>query len=449
MERTAVLALVCALATTFQIATADERPRDSTILAGTAAFGDWRQDAPGVRRKIEAGDLPKPYATRPVAHAPRIVPRPPGALPKVGPNFQVGLFAEGLERPRLMRVAPNGDVFVAETAAGQIKVMRSSAPGAKAIVNIYASGLSQPFGIAFYPPGQEPRWIYVANTGSVVRFPYHSGDETTAGSPETIVARLPTGGHSTRDIAFSVDGREMYVSVGSASNVAEAMPQKQVDAAEAWDVRQNAIGASWDSEALRADVLVFNPDGTAQRIFATGIRNCVGLAVHPATSDLWCSTNERDLLGDNLVPDYVTRVKRGGFYGWPWYYIGNHEDPRLAGRRPDLKGNAIVPDVLIQPHSASLQMAFYNGLQFPTDFRGDAFVAEHGSWNRSRPTGYKVIRVLTKDGIPTGEYEDFMTGFVIDDDQVWGRPVGVAVADDGALLVSDDANGLIWRVTAR
>lgn len=449
LKRFDVLALVSALATTCQMALAEDRPSARQALTGAAAFGDWRADAPGVRRKIVAADLPAPYATDPAAHVPRIVARPAGALPKVGADFHVSLFAEGLSKPRLLRVAPNGDVFVAETASGRLRLMRSPVPGAQAKPEIYASGLSQPFGMAFYPPGPEPRWLYVANTGSVVRFPYHSGDLIASGPPETIVEHLPTGGHSTRDITFSADGHEMYVSVGSASNVAEAMPLKQDGAAAAWDGEQQAIGAAWGNEAQRADVLVFDPEGKARRIFATGIRNCVGLAIHPATHDLWCSTNERDLLGDNLVPDYVTRVKRGGFYGWPWYYIGDHEDPRLAGQRTDLEGKSIIPDVLIQPHSASLEMAFYDGAQFPSEYRDDAFVAEHGSWNRSRPTGYKVIRVLTKNGIPTGEYEDFMTGFVIDDNQVWGRPVGVAIAGDGALLVSDDANGLIWRVGAK
>jgi glucose/arabinose dehydrogenase len=207
------------------------------------------------------------------------------------------------------------------------------------------------------------------------------------------------------------------------------------------------LGAVWGSESDRADVLSFAPDGKRLGTFATGIRNCVGLAVHPTTGDVYCSTNERDGLGDNLVPDYVTRVREGAFYGWPWFYIGSNEDPHHAGERPDLKEKVTIPDVLIQPHSASLGLTFYNASAFPSEYSGDGFAAEHGSWNRSRRTGYKVVRIRLKDGVPTGEYEDFVTGFVINDSDVWGRPVGVAVARDGALLVSEDGNGTIWRIT--
>ncbi len=195
-------------------------------------------------------------------------------------------------------------------------------------------------------------------------------------------------------------------------------------------------------------MLSFTPEGHDRRILATGLRNCVGLAVQPTTGDLWCSTNERDGLGDDLVPDYVTRVRPGAYYGWPWYYVGNHEEPRLRGQRPDLAGRMTEPDVLLQPHSASLGMTFYTGTAFPAGYRGDGFAAEHGSWNRTKRTGYKVIRIRLSDGVPTGEYDDFLTGFAIDDQSVWGRPVGIAVAHDGALLVSEDGNGTIWRVAA-
>ena len=194
---------------------------------------------------------------------------------------------------------------------------------------------------------------------------------------------------------------------------------------------------------------VFDPEGKTVRNYATGLRNCSGLAMRPGTDDLWCVGNERDHLGDNVPPDYLTRVQDGGFYGWPWYYIGDNEDPRLKGKRPDLKGEVRVPDVLIQPHSSALSVAFYDADAFPSEYRGDAFVALHGSWNRPMRTGYKVIRVLMEDGRPTGEYEDFMTGFVVDNDRVWGRPAGVAVTRDGALLVSDDGNGTIFRVTRK
>jgi len=200
-------------------------------------------------------------------------------------------------------------------------------------------------------------------------------------------------------------------------------------------------------EADRASVLSFDPDGKDKKTFATGIRNCVGLAVQPQSGTPWCSTNERDGFGDNLVPDYVTRISENAFYGWPWFYIGGNEDPRHAGERPDLKGKVTIPDVLIQAHSASMGLIFYEGTNFPSEYRGDAFAAEHGSWNRSRLTGYKVIRIRLKDGVPTGEYEDFVTGFALKDSEVWGRPVGVAVAHDGALLVSEDGNGTIWRIS--
>jgi hypothetical protein len=240
----------------------------------------------------------------------------------------------------------------------------------------------------------------------------------------------------------------MFVSVGSASNVAETMPKKTADEVRAWQAG-HALGAAWGVEVGRANVLVGDPSGQNMHVFAAGIRNCVGMALQPVTHDLWCSTNERDLLGDNLPPDYVTRVREGAFYGWPWYYIGAHEDYRHAGERPDLADKITVPDVLIQPHSASLQMTFYEGhgpAAFPADYRGQAFVALHGSWNRGKRTGYKVVIVKLKNGQPTGEYEDFLTGFVVDAKSVWGRPVGVAAAHDGALLVADDGGDVIWRV---
>lgn len=419
-------------------------------LVGAAAFGDWREDAPGVRRHITAHDMPQPFATKSGANTPRIVAAKPDALPKVPPGFQVAPLVTSLDHPRLLRVAPNGDIFVAETYANRIIVLRPNPEGTKTLsVETFAKDLSLPFGIAFYPLGLDPRWLYVGNTNSVVRFPYRKGDLKARGAAETVVSGLPTGGHATRDVAFSADGKHMYVSVGSASNIAEGMKPKSEDLAIKWDHQQQARGAGWNDEEGRADVLVFTPEGKDRHIFATGIRNCVGVAMHPVTGDLWCSTNERDELGDNLVPDYVTRVREGGFYGWPWYFIGDHEDPRLKGQRPGLRGQAIVPDTLLQAHSASLQMTFYDGRQFPAPYRGDAFVAEHGSWNRAKPTGYKVIRVILRDGIPTGEYEDFMTGFVIDDTHVWGRPVGIAMAQDGSLLVSEDGNGTIWRITYR
>lgn len=418
-------------------------------LSGGAAFGDWRGDMPGVRRLIKPEDLPRPGATPSTANVSRVVPRLPASIPQVPAGFEVELFAEGLSGPRQMRVAPNGDIFVTETAAGRVRVLRASDGDSKPSTNeVYASGLDRPFGIAFFPHGSSPQWVYVANTSGVVRFPYHAGDLKAAQRPETVVAELPHGyGHSTRDIVFTNDNTRMLVSVGSASNNGEGMGSAP-GGLPSWN-SNHALGASWGIETDRAAVLAFDPDGKRLGVFATGIRNCVGLAVHPTSGEPYCSTNERDGMGDNLVPDYVTRVDEGAFYGWPWFYIGGNEDPRHAGERPDLRGKVRIPDVLLQAHSASLGLTFYNGNGFPPEYRGDGFAAEHGSWNRSKRTGYKVIRIRLKDGIPTGEYEDFVTGFVINDSEVWGRPVGVAVAHDGALLVSEDGNGTIWRITHR
>ncbi|MGA8412527.1 MAG: sorbosone dehydrogenase family protein, partial [Xanthobacteraceae bacterium] len=396
---------------------------------------------------ITAADLPAPFASPSVRSRSSVVPRPAGAQLKVPPGFEIKQIAQGLEKPRLMRLAPNGDIFVAETSYGRVRALRLSADGNGVAQNeVFATGLNLPFGISFYPP-DNPQWVYVAQTDKVVRFPYAAGDMKARGTAEVVVAELPHGGnHYSRDVVFSADGKTMFVSVGSGSNVAEGMGTLDPAALAAF-IKDKPLGATWGNETERADVLAFDPDGKNRRIFATGIRNCVGMAINPATGDLWCSTNERDLLGDNLVPDYLTRVREGAFYGWPWYYIGAHQDPRHPGARPDLKGKVTIPDVLIQAHSASLQMMFYTGDQFPADYKGSAFAAEHGSWNRATRTGYKIIRAPMKNGVATGEYEDFVTGFVVNDSDVWGRPVGVVQAKDGSLLFSEDGNGTIWRVT--
>ncbi len=414
------------------------------VRAGAAALSDFTTDAPGVRRRITLNDLPAPFATASAHNGPSVVDPPAGKKPIAPAGFTVELLAKDLDAPRELRVAPNGDIFIAESAAGRIRVLRSR--GATIERNeIFAKNLDRPFGIAFYPR-ENPQWVYIGEGNAVLRFAYRAGDLAARGPRETVVSKLASGsgGHWTRDLAFSRDGKRMFVSVGSESNVAEQMPKRA--AKELGQIK--TLGAAWGEEERRADVLVFDPDGKNGAIFATGLRNCVGLAVHPTTGDLWCSTNERDGMGDDLLPDYITRVREGAFYGWPWYWLGDHEDPRLKGDRPDLKGKVSMPDVLVQAHSASLQMTFYDGATFPIEYRGDGFAAFHGSWNRARRTGYKVVRVLLHDGIPTGEYEDFLTGFVVDKDGVWGRPVGVAVARDGALLVSEDANGTIWRVSA-
>jgi glucose/arabinose dehydrogenase len=430
----------------FVVASAGAAIAQSSVREGKDAFGSWQADKPGTTRLIRPQDLPPPGATPSAANVSHIVPRPAGAAPQVPPGFKIELFAEGLGGPRIIRIAPNGDIFVAETGAGRIHVFRGRDGAAKPEVSeVYASGLGRQFGIAFFPNGNDPKWLYVASTDKVVRFPYHVGDLKASASPETVVAGLPTGGHSTRDIVFTPDNARMLVSVGSGSNVGEGMGRPP-GGLEAW-AGEHALGAAWGYEADRAGVLSFDPDGKDKKQYATGIRNCVGLAIQPQTGMPWCSTNERDGLGDDLVPDYVTRVRENAFYGWPWFYIGDHQDPRHAGERADLKDKITIPDVLLQAHSASLGLAFYEGSNFPADYRGDVFAAEHGSWNRSKRTGYKVVRIRLKDGVPTGEYEDFVTGFVVNDSDVWGRPVGVAVAHDGALLISEDAGGTIWRVS--
>jgi glucose/arabinose dehydrogenase len=417
------------------------------VLTGAAAFNDYQSDAPGVRRLITPADLPPPEQDRVHVNHVSIVRPPANAQLKVPPGFRIRPFATagGLEKPRTLRVAPNGDIFVAEMSAGRVRVLRPNKRGDGTARNtVYASGLHNPFGIAFYPNGDNPQWVYVANIDSVVRFPYRAGDTKARGVPETIVKSLPEGGHATRDIAFSKDGATMYVSVGSETNDAEG--HKKPEDFETW-APDHALGAMWGSEYERAAVLAFDPQGNNRRIFATGIRNCVGLAIEPATGDPWCSTNERDALGDDLVPDYLTRVREGHFYGWPWYYIGANEDPRHKGERPDLKDKITIPDVLLQAHSASLGMMFYTGTQFPPEYRGSIFAAEHGSWNRAKRTGHKVIRAIFKDGKPTGAYEDFVTGFVATNSTVWGRPVGITQMKDGSLLFCEDGNSTVWRVT--
>ena len=391
-----------------------------------APFTDYRYEKPGTSRHIKLEDLPAPFASESATNGPKIVARPENAKLQVPEGFKVELFATGLNNPRLMRVAPNGDIFLAETSAGNIKVFRGmTADGKPQQVQLFASGLNIPFGIAFYPLGPNPQWVYVANMDSVVRFAYHNGDLTASGPPQHL-ADLPSGGHHrSRDIQFSPDGKKMFVSVGSQENVDDSPAEKN-----------------------RADILEYSLDGSGLRVYASGLRNAVGIAVNPKTGELWASVNERDGLGNDLVPDYITHVQDGGFYGWPWFYMGGHQDPRLPGTHPELKDKVITPDVILQPHNASLQMTFYDGKQFPVEYQGDIFACEHGSWNRSPRAGYEVIRVpLHQTGHATGEYEDFLTGFVLPDGNVWGRPVGTAVAPDGSLLVSDDGSNSIWRVS--
>jgi len=393
-------------------------------------FTDFRYEKPGTIRKITVKDLPAPFATESAQNGAEVVARPQNAWPVAPAGFKVELFASGLDNPRLLRTAPNGDIFLAESEAGRIRVFRGvTADGKPEQTAVFASGLRRPYGIAFYPPGPDPEWLYIGDTNEVIRFPYHNGDLKASGASQH-VADLPSGGgHWTRAIAFSPDGKTMFVGVGSASNVDDT--------------------DTHPSEKDRADILACDPMNCQLKIYAYGIRNAGGgIAVNPKTSELWCSVNERDALGDNLVPDYITHVEEGGFYGWPWWYIGAHQDPRHEGKHPELKDKAIVPDVLLQPHNASLEFTFYQGDKFPNEYDGDIFASEHGSWNKAVRVGYEVIRVpLHQTGRATGEYEDFLTGFVLPDGHVWGRPVGITVAHDGSLLVSDDGSNSIWRVS--
>jgi len=428
------------------------------VLQGDAAIGSWRDDKPGVRRLLRPQDLPA--VSKPTYGAAQVVPVPGGAQPQVPEGFKAERVTTDLHKPRVIRVAPNGDLFVADSMYGEVRVLRVPSGSAKPEKEVvFASGLKQPFGIAFYPLGPNPQWVYIANTDGVVRFRYKNGDLKATGKPERIIEGIPSAHHYARDIAFSPDGKRLFLSVGSGSNVAlDMFPEphwtmdpepRLVNGLAEW-VKTKPLGAAWDTEELRADVLSFDPNGKNQKIFATGLRNCEGMTVQPVTGQLWCIVNERDELGDNTPFEYATHVVEGAFYGWPWYFIGGHEDPRHAGRRPDLKDKVTVPDVLMQAHSAPLQMVFHQGDNFPVEYKGSAFVTMHGSWNRDHRTGYKVVRLIfDASGKPTGEYEDFMTGFVISDTQVWGRPVGVAVGKDGSLFVTEDGNGTIWRVSYR
>jgi len=418
---------------------------------------DWKKDAPGRVHRIDVNKLDAPFETPSAVNFPRLVPRPEGASPKLPPGFKVDTFAtpEQVQAPRAMELAPNGDIFLAETNPGRIKVLRPSKDGGKAeTVEVFAQGLLQPLGIEFYPAGKNPQWVYVAEMNRVVRYPYKVGDMKAGAVPEVVIPQLSPvgGGHFTRDIGFSLDGKRMFVSVGSQSNVAENIPKKTPEEVKAWEA-EHGLGAPWDVEENRAMVRVFEVGSkdTKGKTYATGLRNCVGLTVHPKTGDVWCTVNERDALGDNLVPDYSTRVKEGGYYGWPWYYMGKYEDPRLKGDRPDLAGKAIVPDVPFQAHSAALSLVFYTASSgasvFPKEYRGDGFAVLHGSWNRAFRTGHKVVRVKMKNDKPTGEYIDFMTGFINEDGNAWARPAAAVVASDGSLLVSDDGANLIYRVS--
>jgi glucose/arabinose dehydrogenase len=414
----------------------------------------WQNDAPGRAHRIDVAGLPAPFATPSARDFPSIVTKPGDVSLQLPPGFKVDVFTRDIDGPRVMRVAPNGDIFVAETQQGRIKVLKPSADGTSiASSTVFASGLSRPFGMQFYPAGAAPQWLYVAEMNRVVRYRYGSGDGKATGEPEVVVSQLAStgGGHYTRDLVFSPDGRRMFVAVGSLSNVAEDMPKKSADEIKAWEA-EHGVGAAWGQEENRADVLAFDVGSNRPgKPFATGIRNCVAIAVQPGTGDLWCTVNERDGLGDYLVPDYSTRVREGGFYGWPWYYMGDKEDPRHAGERADLKGKTLTPDVPYEAHSAAVGFAFYTATTgrsaFPAEYVGDAFAVFHGSWNRADRTGHKVVRVPIENGVPTGEYVDFLVGFITPDGKPWGRPSYITAMNDGALLLGDDDGDVIYRIS--
>lgn len=424
------LAIAFCIAVFFFVVFRTENAAKGNSATDSTEFGpftDFHDQAPGRVHHITAADLPRPYASPSVANPSRLVDRPSDAWPQVPPGFKVELYASGLKSPRLITAAPNGDLFVA-SYSGQLLVFRGiTHDGKPETTSVFTSGLRLPFGIAFYPPGPNPQYVYVGNTNNLVRYPYQNGDLKARGPQEVIIANFPTGGHNTRNVIFSPDGQRMFIGIGSASNVADVDTDTK--------------------EFHRANILVAKPDGSDIQVYASGIRNPVGIAIDPQTGELWTSVNERDALGDNLPPDYITHVQDGGFYGWPWYYIGGNQDPRFSGKHPELKNKVIVPDVLLEPHNASLQLTFYGATQFPEKYRGQILAAEHGSWNRSIRTGYEVIFVPLENGRATGSYEDFLTGFVTPEGKVWGRPVGVAVATDGSLMVTDDEGGSIWRIT--
>ncbi len=396
-------------------------------LAGSTAQAQsyLEEDRIGRRIVIQADDLPKPGATPSVGNSPRTVPRPAGASLNVPPGFRVNLFADGLRHARNMLVAPNGDILLAESRAGRITLLRDDDGDGRAdTIRTFADGLDQPHGLALHDGN-----LYIGEFSRIRRIAYRSGADRADRPPEAVTEEgslaKTRGGHWTRNIAIAPDAERFFVSVGSRGNVAEE-PEPY------------------------ATVQSFRIDGSDQRTYASGLRNPIGIAFHPHTKALWTVVNERDGLGDGLVPDYMTEVRAGAFYGWPYAYLGPNPDPDYGHRRPDLVARTLAPDVLFRSHSAPIGFAFYDGAMFPAEFRGDAFVALQGSWNSANPTGYKVVRVRFRDGRPVGGYENFATGYRIGGTEtaiVWGRPSAVAVATDGALLVADDTGNTIFRIS--
>jgi glucose/arabinose dehydrogenase len=393
--------------------------------------------------------LPQPFATQSVLDFSNVIGWKNGNKPKAPPGFKVSKFADGFENPRWMYVTPNGDVLVAESngstnifkkvggavigaakadnlskSADRITLLRPNANGVVTLRTTFLTGLNQPFGMLVLG-----NYLYVANTDALMRYPYKPGQTRITGIGKKIIG-LPAGKrHWTRNIITNAAKTKIYIAVGSGSNIAEK---------------------GLEQELLRANILEINPDGTGMRVYASGLRNPVGMDWAPGTTTLWTAVNERDYLGDNLVPDYLTSVKPGGFYGWPYVYFGQHPDPRVKFKQPDQVKHTIVPDVDLGSHTASLGLAFYTGTKFPAAYRGGAFVAQHGSFNRSELSGYKVLFIPFKNGRPTGKPRDFITGFIADrkDKKVYGRPVGIVIQPDGAMLVTDDISNTVWRVSA-
>lgn len=383
-----------------------------------------------VATRTDSLALPAPFATKSVTNRPKEAGWADGQMPKAPEGFVVSKYADKLKNPRWTYVGPNGDVFVAETgtknSANRITILRdANKDGVPEMREIFLEKLNQPLGMLILK-----NYFYVGNTDGLYRFPYKSGETKITGKGEKILD-LPAGGynnHWTRNLLANADGSKIFVSVGSGSNVADH---------------------GMDNEVRRANILEINPDGTGEKIYASGLRNPVGMAWAPGSSTLWTAVNERDELGDELVPDYMTSVKEGGFYGWPYSYFGQNKDPRMKGEGADLVAKAIVPDVPLGAHTASLGLAFYDKKKFPEKYQNGAFVGQHGSWNRSKLAGYKVVFVPFKNGKPSGKPEDFLTGFVENEEKVFGRPVGVTVLEDGSILVNDDSGGVIWRVSAK
>ena len=383
-----------------------------------------------VQTAIDSLTLPAPFASKSVTNRPDEVGWSAGQMPKAPEGFTVTKYADKLESPRWTYIAPNGDVFVAESntkkSADRITILRdTNKDGVPEMREIFLEKLNKPLGMLILK-----NYFYVGNTDGLYRYPYKAGDTKITGKGEKILD-LPAGGynnHWTRNLLANSDGSKIFVSVGSGSNVAEH---------------------GMDNEVRRANILEINPDGTGEKIYASGLRNPVGMAWAPGTTTLWTAVNERDELGDELVPDYITSVKQGGFYGWPYSYFGKNKDPRMKGEGADLVAKAIVPDVPVGSHTASLGLTFYDKDKFPAKYHNGAFVGQHGSWNRSKLAGYKVMFVPFKNGKPSGKPEDFLTGFVDNESKVFGRPVDVTVMEDGSLLVNDDSGNVIWRVAAK